>query len=72
MKPLTLIGILLIVAGIAGLAYGSFSYTKDTHEANIGPLALSVTEKKTVNVPVWLGAGAILVGLVLVVVRNKT
>jgi TRAP-type C4-dicarboxylate transport system permease small subunit len=72
MKPLTLIGLVLIVAGIAGLAYGSFSYTKDTHEASIGPLALSVTEKKTVNVPVWLGAGAILVGLVLVVVRGKT
>jgi hypothetical protein len=72
MKPLTIAGIVLIVAGLAGLAYGSFSYTRDTHEARIGPIELSISEKKTVNVPVWLGAGAILLGLVLVVVREKT
>ena len=71
MKPLTLIGLVLIVAGAAGLAYGSFSYTKDTHEATLGPLELSVSEKQTVNVPVWLGAGAILVGLALILMRNK-
>jgi uncharacterized membrane protein len=72
MKPLTLAGIVLIVAGAIGLAYGSFTYTKDTHETSIGPVALTITEKETVNVPVWLGAGAIVVGLVLVMVRTKT
>jgi TRAP-type C4-dicarboxylate transport system permease small subunit len=70
MKPLTLIGIALIIAGAAGLAYGGFSYTRDTHEATIGSLQLSISEKQHVNVPLWLGAGAILVGIALVV-RNK-
>jgi TRAP-type C4-dicarboxylate transport system permease small subunit len=52
----------LVVLGVLGLAYGSFSYTKDTHDAKIGPLELSVKEKETVNVPVWAGVGAIVVG----------
>jgi hypothetical protein len=71
MKPLTLAGIVLIVAGAIGLAYGSFTYTKETHETSIGPIELSITEKETVNVPVWLGAGAVAVGLVLVMIRTK-
>jgi len=55
-------GIVLIVAGVLGLAYGGFSYTKDTHQAKLGPIELSVTEKQTVNIPVWAGIGAIVVG----------
>jgi hypothetical protein len=51
-----------VVLGVLGLAYGSFSYTKDTHDAKIGPLELSVKEKETVNVPIWAGVGAIVVG----------
>jgi uncharacterized membrane protein YidH (DUF202 family) len=66
------IAIVLIAAGVLGLVYGSFSFTKETHEAKIGPLQLSVKEKETVNVPVWAGVGAIAVGVVLLVVgRNK-
>jgi len=57
-----IIGIVLIVAGALGLAYGSFSFTKDTHTANIGPIHLSVKEKETVNVPVWAGVAAIIAG----------
>ncbi len=72
MKPLTLAGIVLIVLGTIALAYGSFSYTKDTHEANIGPLELSIAEKETINVPVWLGAGSVVLGIVLVMVRTKS
>ena len=49
--------IVLIVAGVLGLVYGSFSYTKNTHEAKLGPIELSVKEKQTVNVPVWAGGG---------------
>lgn len=60
-----LAGILLIVAGALGLVYGSFSYTKATHEAKLGPIELSVSEKQTVNVPVWAGAGAIVAGIAL-------
>ncbi len=71
MKAIQLIAIGLIIAGVLGLAYGGFTYTKDTHEAKIGPLELTVKDKETVNIPVWLGAGAIAAGIVLLVVRSK-
>ena len=60
-----LIGIVLIVAGLLGLVYGGFSYTKDSHNVKLGPIEFSVKEKETVNVPVWAGAGAIVVGALL-------
>lgn len=62
MNAAKIAGIVLIVAGALGLVYGSFSYTKETHEAKIGPLQFSIEEKETVNVPVWAGIGAIVVG----------
>jgi hypothetical protein len=52
----------LIAAGVLGLAYGSFTYTKDTHEANLGPISVTVQDKETVNVPVWAGVVAIVIG----------
>ena len=61
----------LIAGGVFGLLYGSFSYTKDTHDLKLGPIALSVTEKKTVNIPVWMGVGAIVVGGLLLVFGSK-
>ncbi len=66
-----IVAIALIAAGVLGLIYGSFSYTKDTHEAKIGPLQLSVKEKETVNVPVWAGVGAIAVGVVLLALGRR-
>jgi multidrug transporter EmrE-like cation transporter len=71
MNPIRILAIVLIVAGVLGLAYGSFSYTKETHEAKIGPLELSVKEKETVNVPQWAGVGAIVIGVVLLLVKTK-
>jgi uncharacterized membrane protein len=65
-------GILLIVAGALALAYGGFSYTKETHTADVGPLHLSIAEKERVNLPVWAGLGAILVGGLLLVVTRKS
>jgi hypothetical protein len=67
MKSTQLAGIVLLIAGVLGLAYGGFTYTKDTHSTKIGPIELSVSEKETVNVPIWLGAGACILGLVLLV-----
>jgi drug/metabolite transporter (DMT)-like permease len=64
-------GIALIALGALGLVYGSFSFTKSTTEAKLGPLELSVKEKQTVNVPVWAGVGAIVLGGVLLVVGAK-
>jgi len=66
-----IIAIILIVLGTLGLAYGSFSYTKETHEAKIGPLQFSIEEKETVNIPVWAGAGAIAAGVILLVAGRK-
>lgn len=71
MSPLKIVAILLIVAGALGLAYGSFSFTKETHSAKLGPIELSVKEKETVNVPVWAGLGAIAAGVVLLVTGRK-
>jgi len=72
MEPIKIVAILLIVAGILGLVYGEFSYTKDTQEAKLGPFELTVKDKKTVNVPVWAGVGAIVVGALLLFARRKT
>ena len=66
-----LAGIILIVAGALALAYGGFSYTKDTQQLKIGPLELSVKEKQTVNVPVWAGIGAIVIGGALLLFGSK-
>jgi len=66
MNAVKIAGVVLIVAGILGLVYGSFSYTSETHQAKLGPLELSVKEKETVNIPIWLGVGAIVIGGALV------
>jgi TRAP-type C4-dicarboxylate transport system permease small subunit len=71
MKIIRIIAIALIAAGLLGLIYGGFSYTKATHEAKIGPLDLTVKEKKQVNVPVWTGVGAIIIGGILLFVPSK-
>ena len=67
MNPTKIAAIILIVVGILGLAYGSFTYTKDTHKADLGPLQFTVKDKETVNIPVWAGVGALVVGIVLLV-----
>lgn len=63
--------LLLIVAGTLGLMYGSFSYTKETHEAKLGPLELSIKDRQTINIPVWAGVGAIVIGGVLLLLGSK-
>jgi drug/metabolite transporter (DMT)-like permease len=71
MNTTQVIGAVLIAAGAAGLAWGSFSYTKDTHQAKLGPIELSVKERETVNVPTWAGGLAIVAGIALVFVGRK-
>lgn len=71
MNATRIVGVVLIVAGALALAYGGFSYTKETHKAELGPLKLSVEEKERVNVPQWAGLGAIVVGVVLLVLPSK-
>lgn len=71
MSGLKIVAILLIAAGTIGLIYGGITYTKSTHDTSIGPLKVSVTDKETVNIPVWAGVGAIVVGGALLLVPRK-
>jgi multidrug transporter EmrE-like cation transporter len=71
MNTVKIAGIVLIVAGVLGLVYGSFSYTKESHEAKLGPIELTVKEKQTVNIPVWGGVGTIVIGSVLLLIGGK-
>ena len=72
MNALKLVAILLIVGGVLGLTYGGFSYTKDTTAVKLGPLELSVQEKETVNVPMWVGIAAIAAGGLILVIGGKS
>ena len=71
MNALKVVALALIAAGVLGLMYGGFTYTKKTDEAKIGPFEMAVKEKETVNVPVWAGVGAIVVGAALLLVRKN-
>jgi multidrug transporter EmrE-like cation transporter len=72
MSALKMVALVLIVAGILGLAYGGFTYTKETHEAHIGPMEMSFKDKETVNVPVWVGVGAIVAGAALLFTSSRS
>ena len=71
MSTRQLAALVLVVAGVLALVYGKFSYTKETHEAKVGPVEISVKDKETVNVPVWAGVGAIAVGAVLLLTGKR-
>lgn len=72
MGSIKLAGIVLIVAGALALAFGGFSFTKETHDTKIGPLELSVKDKERVNIPLWAGVAAVVAGGVLLVMPRKT
>ena len=71
MSALKLVAIVLVAAGILGLVYGGITYTKTTHDAKIGPLEFSIKDKETVNVPMWAGIAAIVVGGGLLLVKSR-
>ena len=72
MKGRQLVGLVLLVLGLLGLAYGGFSYTEETHDVELGPLELQVKEKKRVNVPLWLGVATAAIGAALLLTgRSK-
>ena len=71
MNGLRGVALALITAGVLGLTYGGFTYTKETHKADIGSLHLSVDEEQRVNVPIWLGIGALVFGGILLLVGRK-
>ena len=71
MNAVKIAAMVLIVGGILGLVYGGFTYTRQTHEAKLGPIELSVKDKQTVNVPVWAGVGANIIGGALLLFGSK-
>ena len=71
MSAIKILGIILLAAGLLALAYGGFTYTKDSHDAQIGPIELSVEEKERVNIPMWAGVAAVVAGVALLVVGRK-
>lgn len=71
MNSIKVLAVVLIVAGALALVYGGFSYTKDTTALKVGPVELSVKERTTVNIPLWAGIGAVVVGGLLLVLGGK-
>lgn len=71
MNATKLAGIVLIVAGCLGLIYGGFSYTRETTGVQLGPIALKVEEKQSVNVPLIVSGGAVVLGIFLLAFKRK-
>lgn len=67
MNAMRIVGVLLLVVGLAGFLTGGFSFTKDTTQAKLGPLELTVKEKESVNIPQWMSLGAMVLGGVVLV-----
>lgn len=71
MNPVKIVAVVLLAAGTLVLVYGGFSYTKETHEARLGPIEFSVQEKQRVNIPIWAGVGAIAIGGALLLLGGR-
>jgi len=71
MNGIKLIAVVLIVAGVLGLMYDRFTYTKESHDLQVGSLEVSVKDKETVSIPLWCSLGAIVVGLVMLAGRGR-
>ncbi len=72
MNAIKIAAIVLILVGALGLAYGGFSYTKETQQARIGPIELTVQDRQTVNIPIWAGVAAIMAGALLLFVPKNS
>lgn len=71
MNAVKIAGLVLIIGGILGLAYGGFTYTRETHSSKLGPIELTVKDRETVNVPVWGGIAAIVLGGALILFDRR-
>ncbi len=71
MKPIVVVGIVLIVFGLAVLAYQGITYTTREKVIEVGPVEVTAEKEKTVRLPPILGAAAVGTGLVLVVVGSR-
>ena len=71
MNPAKIIAVLLIIGGVLGLAYGGFSYISETHRADVGPLHLAVSERQSVNIPIWVSLAAVVAGAAVLIAAKK-
>jgi hypothetical protein len=71
MKGIQLLGAVLLALGILALAYGGFTYTKDTDKVDIGPIEFTVKDREHVNIPMWAGVASAVVGAVLLASRER-
>jgi len=71
MSGTKMVGVLLLVAGLFGLFYGHFEYTKETHEGQFGPFRFSVAEKETAVIPTWASLAVLVAGVVVLVAGRK-
>ena len=72
MKPIVIVGIILIIAGVVALAYGGFSFTTTEKVAEIGPLKLEKEKTKGVAIPPIIGGAALVAGVALVIVGARS
>ncbi|MHB1566221.1 MAG: hypothetical protein ACYCXG_05840 [Acidiferrobacter sp.] len=71
MSGIRVFAIILVVVGIFAAAYGGFSYHTKSQAVRVGPVSLSVQHQHHVNIPLWVGAGAVVVGGVLLLVASR-
>ena len=71
MGSVKIMAFVLIAAGVLALVYGGFTYTKETHEMKIGPIEMSIKDKETVNIPIWAGVGAVIIGGLLLAFGSR-
>lgn len=71
MKPAAILGIVLIVVGLAALAYQGFTYTTREKVLDLGPIEATAERSRTVPIPPVLGIVAVAAGVVLVVVGGR-
>jgi hypothetical protein len=57
-----MVALALIACGLLALVYGGFTYTRITREAKIGSIEVSWKDHDTVEIPVWIGVGGVVVG----------
>lgn len=71
MRLIPLAGLILIAAGIAGLAVGHFSYVTHHKVIDMGPVSASVAQQHDVSIPDIAGFGAIAAGVVLIALGRR-
>jgi hypothetical protein len=71
MKPLAIVGVLLIVLGIAGLVIPRFTYTTEEKVLEVGPIVATAEKEHSINVPDIAGVIAVLAGAALVFASRR-